>query len=105
MNAYIRALRDYNDALEGGRIAGAGAGEVIAILTQYTTIKDPKVYAAMTPFAANPNGHVNRTSLQNDYDFFKSRGLVSARVTVDQVIDNSFADEAVRTLGAYKPKS
>jgi len=27
------------------------------------------------------------------------------RVTVDQVIDNSFADEAVRQLGSYKPKS
>lgn len=105
MNAYIRALRDYNDVLKDGRIAGPGADQVIATLTEYTKIKDPKVYAAMTPFAANPNGHVNKASLQNDYDFFKSRGLVSGHVTVDQVIDNSFADEAVRTLGAYKPKS
>lgn len=105
MNAYIRAMRDYNDALKDGRIAGPGADQLIATLTEYTKIKDPKIYVAMTPFAANPNGHVNKTSLQNDYDFFKSRGLVSAHVTVDQVIDNSFADEAVRTLGVYKPKS
>ncbi len=105
MNAYIRALRDYNDVLKDGRIAGPGADEVIAILTQYTKIKDPKIYTAMTPFAVNPNGHVNKASLQNDYDFFKSRGLVSGHVTVDRVIDNSFADEAVRTLGSYKPKS
>jgi NitT/TauT family transport system substrate-binding protein len=59
----------------------------------------------MTPFAANPDGHVNKVTLQNDYDFFKGRGLISGRVTVDQVIDDSFANEAVRQLGPYKPKS
>jgi NitT/TauT family transport system substrate-binding protein len=105
MNAYIHALRDYNDALKDGHIAGPGADEIIAILNQYTRIKDPKPYRDMTPFAANPNGHVNKATLQNDYDFFKGRGLISGRVTVDQVIDNSFADEAVRQLGTYKPKS
>lgn len=105
MNAYLRALRDYNDALKGGRLAGPGADEIIAILNQYTRIKDPKVYRDMTPFAANPDGRVNKVTLQNDYDFFKGRGLISGHVTVDQVIDDSFADEAVRQLGPYKPKS
>jgi NitT/TauT family transport system substrate-binding protein len=105
MNAYLRALRDYNDALKGGRLAGPAAQEVIAILNEYTRIKDPKVYRDMTPFAANPDGHVNKATLQNDYDFFKGRGLISGRVTVDQVIDDSFANEAVRQLGAYQPKS
>ena len=74
MNAYLRALRDYNDALKGGRLAGPGAEEVIAILNEYTRIKDPKVYRDMTPFAANPDGHVNKVTLQNDYDFFKAAG-------------------------------
>jgi NitT/TauT family transport system substrate-binding protein len=105
MNAYIRALRDYNDALKDGHLAGPGADEIIAILTKYTNIKNAKVYRDMTPFAANPDGHVNKASLANDYDFFKSRGLISGHVTVDQVIDNSFADEAVHQLGAYKRKS
>jgi len=105
MNAYIRALRDYNDALKDGHIAGFGADEIIAILTRETRIKDAAVYRAMTAFAANPNGHVNKASLANDYTFFKARGLISGNVGVDQVIDNSFADEAVRRLGAYKPKS
>ncbi len=105
MNAYIRALRDYNQALKDGHIAGPGADEVIAVLTKYTRIKDAKIYQAMTPFAVNPNGHVNKASLQNDWNFFRARGLIDGRVTVDQVIDNSFADEAVRKLGLYKPKS
>ena len=105
MRAYIRALRDYNDALKDGHIAGPGADDILAILTKYTDIKDPKVYRDMVPFAANPNGQVNKATLANDYDFFKSRGLIHGNVTVDQVIDNSFADEAVRQLGVYKPKS
>ena len=104
MNAYIRALRDYNDALKDGRLAGSGADEIIAILNQYTNIKDPAIYRAMTPFAANPNGQVNRVTMQNDYDFFKGRGLIKGHVTVDQVIDNSFADAAVSKLGSYQPK-
>jgi NitT/TauT family transport system substrate-binding protein len=105
MNAYLHALRDYNDALKGGRLAGTGSDEIIAILNEYTRIKDPKIYRDMTPFAANPDGHVNRATLQNDYDFFKSRGLITGRVTVEQVIDDSFANEAVRQLGSYKPRS
>jgi NitT/TauT family transport system substrate-binding protein len=104
MNAYIRALRDYNDALKDGQLAGPGADEIIAILNEYTTIKDPAAYRAMTPFAANPDGHVNRATLQNDYDFFKGRGLIKSQVTVEQVIDNSFADEAVSKLGRYQAK-
>jgi len=105
MNAYIRALRDYNDALKDGRLAGPGADGIIAILNEYTNIKDPAAYRAMTPFAANPDGHVNAASLKNDFEFFRERNLVSGRITVDQVVDNSFADEAVRKLGKYQPKN
>jgi NitT/TauT family transport system substrate-binding protein len=105
MSAYIRALRDYNDALKDGKLAGPGADEIIAILNEYTRIKDPAAYREMTPFAANPDGRVNTASLKNDYDFYKQRGLITGRVAVDQVVDNSFADEAVRLLGAYQPRN
>jgi NitT/TauT family transport system substrate-binding protein len=105
MNAYIRALRDYNDALKDGRLAGPGADGIIAILNEYTNIKDPAAYRTMTPFAANPDGRVNAASLKNDYEFFRERNLVSGRISVDQVVDNSFADEAVRKLGKYQPRN
>jgi NitT/TauT family transport system substrate-binding protein len=102
MNAYIRAVRDYNSALYNGKLAGPNADEILSILTEYTNIKDRKIYAEMVPFAVNPNGHVNAVTLKNDFNFFHERGLVSGKVTVDQVIDSSFADEAVKTLGPYK---
>jgi NitT/TauT family transport system substrate-binding protein len=102
MNAYLRAVRDYNGALKDGRLAGANARDIIVILTEYTAIKDAATFAGMTAFAVNPDGQVNTASLKNDLDFFKQRALVDGKVSVDQVIDHSFADEAVRVLGPYK---
>ena len=54
-------------------------------ITEYTSIKDRGVYAKMVPFAVNPNGHVNAGTLKNDFNFFLERGLVTGKVTVDQV--------------------
>jgi NitT/TauT family transport system substrate-binding protein len=104
LNAYIRAVRDYNDAILNGRLAGPNAAEILSILTEYTEIKDRETYATMNAFAVNPNGGINVDTLNNDLAFFRERGLVSARVTVEQVLDRAFAEEAVRVLGPYKPR-
>jgi NitT/TauT family transport system substrate-binding protein len=102
MTAYIRGVREYNAALKEGRLAGPNAAEIISILNASTEIKDPQTYATMTPFAVNPDGHVNAASLKNDLAFFKERALVDGKVSVEQVIDPSFAAEAVRALGPYR---
>jgi len=104
MKAYIRAVRDYNDALSNGKLAGANAAEIIKILTESTNIKDPKVYASITPNGCNPDGKVNEESLRKDLQFFKDRNLIEGNVTVDQVIDHSFVAAALKELGPYKPK-
>jgi NitT/TauT family transport system substrate-binding protein len=104
MNAYIKALRDYNDALKDGKLAGPGAEEIVNIFTSSTTLKDADIVRNMVPFAVNPDGYINIETLKNDYAFFKERGLVGSKITVEQIVDNSFADEAVRVLGKYKPR-
>jgi len=104
MKAYIRAVRDYNDALSNVKLAGANAAEIIKILTESTNIKDPKVYASITPNGCNPDGKVNEESLRKDLQFFKDRNLIEGNVTVDQVIDHSFVAAALKELGPYKPK-
>lgn len=102
MRAYLRAVRDYNDALQNGKIAGPNAPAVIAVLTQYTHIKDPAVFRAITPQGCNPDGKVNEVTLKKDLQFFKDEGLVKGNVTVDQVVDNAFAEAAAKELGPYK---
>jgi NitT/TauT family transport system substrate-binding protein len=102
LRAYIRAVRDYNDALKDGRVAGPNADQVVAILTEYTPIKDAAIYRAITPSACNPDGHVNVESLKKDLAFFREQGLIEGSVTTEQIVDNSIAEAVVRELGPYK---
>ena len=103
MRAYLRAARDYNDALKDGRLAGPRAAEVIAILTESTRIKDPAVYRTITPQGTNPDGRLNVESLNADLAFFREEGQVKGNVTVEQVLDTSFAEAAAKELGPYVP--
>src|SRR5438105_121466 len=56
MRAYLKGVRDYNDVLKDGHLAGPDADQVIAILTQSSDIKDPKVYRAIQAQGCNPDG-------------------------------------------------
>jgi NitT/TauT family transport system substrate-binding protein len=105
MRAYIRAVRDYNDALKDGRIAGKGADEVIATLVRYTNIKDPALHRETTPAACNPNGTVDAQSLDGDLAFFKQMKLIQdPNIRAADVVDASFAEKVVSELGPYAPR-
>jgi len=86
MRAYIKAVREYNDALMDGHIAGPNADEVVAILTEYTFIKDPKTHRSITPAAIEPNGRMSLEGLRNDLAFFKERKLLQdPSMTVERI--------------------
>ena len=105
MRAYLRGVRDYNDALKDGRIAGPGAQEVIDTLVAQTSIKDPKLHAETSPAACNPDGFVDVASLAGDLEFFKRMKLIEhADVKAEDVVDNSFVEAVVKELGPYKAK-
>jgi NitT/TauT family transport system substrate-binding protein len=101
MKAYLKGVRDYNDVIVKGRLAGRGADEVIKILTTDTVIKDPAVYKAIVVNGCNPDGKVNVDSLKKDLQFFRDRNLIQGDVNVDQVLDHSFVDAALKELGPY----
>ncbi len=102
MRAYLRGVRTYTDALKDGRLAGGNADEIIAILTRYTTIKDPAVYRRIIPVAVDPNGTVNVASLSKDLAFFRELGLIESKdITVERVMDGSFVQAAIAKLGRY----
>jgi NitT/TauT family transport system substrate-binding protein len=102
MRAYLKGVRFYNGALANGKMAGPNADEVIAILAASTPIKDPAIYKSITPTGMNPDGKVNMASLADDYAFYKSRGLIRDDVRLEQVVDHSFAEAAVKELGPYR---
>ena len=105
MRAYIKAVREYNDALQGGRLAGPNAEEVISILTEYTFIKDPNTHRQITPAAIDPDGRLSLPGLRNDLAFFKQlRLLQDPTMMVERIVDTSIVDKAVAELGPYRPR-
>ncbi|HLH97346.1 MAG TPA: ABC transporter substrate-binding protein [Xanthobacteraceae bacterium] len=103
MRAYIKAIREYNDALKDGKIAGPNADEVISLLTENTFIKDPQVNRDITPPAIDPDGKMNVAGLRNDLQFFKERKLIQdPKITVDRIVDTLYASAAVKELGPYQ---
>lgn len=105
MKALVRGMRFYNDALEGGKIAGPHADEVVAILVEYSHIKDPAVHRAIISHAVDPDGHVNMESLKLAWEFFKDTKQIDGSVTVEHVVDLSFVKDAANALGPYTKKS
>jgi NitT/TauT family transport system substrate-binding protein len=105
MRAYLRGARDYNDALDGDRLTAPAAADVIPILTEYSFIKNPDVYKAMRSHYVDPNGTNNVASLKDVWQFFKEAKLIDGSVTVDDVVDPSFAKWAAEQLGPYKKKT
>ena len=105
MRAYISALRDYNDAIENGRLVGAKGEEMIAILTEYSAIKDPQIYRSIAAANIDPDGKVDAPSLKGDIAIFAKEGLIEGKVDMDKVIDTSFAEAVVKELGPYKGRT
>ena len=101
MRAWLRGVRDYNDSLKDGLIAGPNADEVINILVEMTDLKDARIYRAMGPQGTDPDGRLNVAGLRKDLDFYKSQGWIEGQVTVEGAIDQGFAASAAKSLGAY----
>ena len=105
MRAFLKAVRFYNDALKDGMLKGRTAEEVIAILTEYTPLKDAQVYRSIAPQGSQPDGRLNMNSLHKDFEFYKTQGWIQGSVTVEQAVDTRFIDAALADLGPYKPNN
>lgn len=105
MKALVRGMRFYNDSLEGGKIAGPNADEVVAILVEYSHIKDPAVHRAIISHAIDPDGYVNVESLKRAWEFFKETKQIDGSVSVDDVMDLTFVHNAAKALGPYTKKT
>ncbi|MBX5490953.1 MAG: ABC transporter substrate-binding protein [Chloroflexi bacterium] len=99
--AYLRGVRDYHEAFTHGRDRTA----IIDILTRYSTVKDPALYELMVMPAFNPDGYVNRASIQGDYDYYRARGFIQQDVRLDAVVDDRYVESALQRLGRYQPRS
>lgn len=102
MRAYIKGARFYYGALKDGRFGGPNAGEVVALLMDYTGVRDPSLYANITPSYVDPDGKLAVAALRKDLGIFRDEGLIQGRFRADDMVDTTFADAVVKELGPYK---
>ncbi|HLH23450.1 MAG TPA: ABC transporter substrate-binding protein [Chloroflexota bacterium] len=99
MVAYLRGVRDYNDAFGPKR---QGRDAVIKALATYTPIKDPAAYERMRPAGLNPDGTLAVQSIRDDLAYYERTGSVREAVDLSQVVDTSFQEFALGQLGPYQ---
>ena len=103
MKAVLRGARDYNDAITDGRWNGSKAAKDVERLMGAAMGATPEQLRASFPHFAHPDGAINLEPMRKVLDFFKAQGLVTSKtVSVEQVIDMSFVNAAVKELGPYR---
>jgi NitT/TauT family transport system substrate-binding protein len=102
--AYLKGVRFYNEAIRDGHFAGPKAAELIDLMVKETRYKDPALYQKMVPNGCDPDGRVDRPSLEKDLAFYRANKFVeNETIGVADVVDDSFVDAALKALGPYKP--
>jgi len=97
MVAYLQAARDYNDAF----VANRNREEIVRILEKVGVVTDRRLLDKFAYTGINPNGYVNRDSLQELHDYFLHQGALPQPVALDELVDDSFVTAALAQLGWY----
>jgi NitT/TauT family transport system substrate-binding protein len=98
MVAYLKGVRDYNDAFKKNH----GRAEVVSILTRQLPVRDPDLYDRMGFAYVDPDGRVDEASIVDQLQWYMQQGMVPEPVDLTQIVDLSFADLAVQHLGRYE---
>jgi NitT/TauT family transport system substrate-binding protein len=98
MVAFLKGARDYYDAFFLGKDKDA----TIALLTQYLSVKDPKLWETSRQYT-DLNGRVNVADLKRQATFHVQHGNVTGAVPdLDKFLSPEFAEAAVKQLGERK---
>ncbi len=96
MTAYLKGGRDYVNAF-GSR--GAARDEAVSIAIKYSTVTDPKLYDLMEVSYSDPNGELDRKSLDAQFKWWVEKGVYTGKKTFNDLVDLSYAEYAAQKLG------
>jgi NitT/TauT family transport system substrate-binding protein len=99
MVAYVKALRDYNDAQR----RGPDRDVIIDILDKYVKLPDRALYEECEWGPLHPDGRIDRKWIEDEMLWSVRTGLLERLVPVDQLVDDTYVDHAVQVLGPYRP--
>ena len=77
--------------------------DITNIVVKYGVQKDPARVRTTPLSPRNLDGAVDKGSVQTDLNFFKANNCIQGSPTVEQVVDNSYAEFAVSKLGKHTP--
>jgi NitT/TauT family transport system substrate-binding protein len=75
---------------------------MVALLVDVTNVKDPAAYERMQMAGLDPNGRIARQALQIDLDYFRQMGYYNGPLNLNDVIDDSYLEAALREVGPYQ---
>ncbi len=97
MKAYTQGVRIYNDAF----VKNKDKEKVIEIIARRAKI-DAKIVAESFPAGLDPDQRVSLSFLDDLQKFFIAQNFLRSSIEVEKVVDQSFANAAVKDLGSYK---
>jgi NitT/TauT family transport system substrate-binding protein len=97
MVAYLRGVRDYNDAF----VKKLNRDAIVDILIRRTTLTDRALYDAIGFPALDPDGGVLTEDLQAQQEWYVDNGYQTTRIDIPAAVDHQFATFATSQLGAY----
>jgi NitT/TauT family transport system substrate-binding protein len=97
MTAYVHGIRDYNDAF----VKNANRPQTVEALAGALSIK-PALFDTIGFAHIDPDGKVNVASVADLMQWYVKMGYLSAPVDVATLVDSSFTEAAVATLGPYR---
>ena len=98
MAAYLKGVRDYNDAFKKGE----GKDEIIDIMTKYTALTDAAVWEDVFVTGLDPNGKMFIGDIRDQYELYKKNGAIRGDFKFDEAIDTAVTEKAVDIIGEYE---
>ncbi len=96
LTAYLRGARDYCDAFDKAR----GGPEMVRLLTRETG-ESAELLQTMKPVGFTPNGLIDMSRLEQEVRILVDAGLFPKNRSIAEVVDNRFAETAIKELGEY----
>ena len=98
MVAYVKGLRDYNDAFFKNKNREA----IIQILIKSTRVKNRKIYDSVVAVGLDPDGRLMMQSIRDDARWYYEQGYIKKLPDIDEIVDLSYVEYANKQLGEYQ---
>lgn len=96
--AYLRGVRDYCQAYHGGAIRQP----FIDLVARSGIERRPEILNDQTAWPArSPDGKINVASMMDMQVWYDANKMSNANFPAERVVDSSYADYAVKTLGPF----